>query len=150
MPRLCLLGSELEMLGPLERQLLLRLTFLALQPQNDFTCGLGLLVEHWLGLPSKSHLLGVVSALALSKVRCFTRLVLSDLMHLVLAALFACTECLALLRDIHHFNSALSGMKGEKRKHEHMTILSIEEKGKCLVPDLFTAKNGKEDAKKDK
>ena len=45
-----LLGTKLEVFGPLKGQMLLGLTFLALQTENDLTCGLGLLVEDGLRL----------------------------------------------------------------------------------------------------
>lgn len=97
----CLL-SELEVLGSLEAQLLLRLTFLALQPQHDLTGGLGLLVEDGLGLSAVPHLLAVVPALALREVGRLSRLVLGHLVYLVLLALAARAVGAALLRDVHH------------------------------------------------
>ena len=60
-----LLLAQLEVLGALDAQLLLRLALLALQSQRDLLGGFGLLVEDGLCLSTESHLLVVVSALAL-------------------------------------------------------------------------------------
>lgn len=86
MTRFRLLGTELEMLGTLETKLLLRLTFLAFKTKNNLTSCLSLFVEDGLCLTSKTHLLGVVTSLSLSKVRCLTSLVLGHLVDLVLLA----------------------------------------------------------------
>ena len=99
-----LLGAELEVLRPLERQVLLRLAFLALQPKDDLPRRLGLLVEHGLRLSSESHLLGIVPALALGEVRGLAGLVLGHLVVLVLPALLAGAVGLALFRDVDHFD----------------------------------------------
>ena len=97
-----LLGTELEVLSSLEGKLLLGLTFLAFQTENDLTGSLGLLVEDGLGLATEAHLLGVVSALALGEVGGLAGLVLGDLVRLVLLALLAGAVGLALLRYVHH------------------------------------------------
>jgi hypothetical protein len=97
----CCLLSQLEVLGSLDAKLLLGFTLLAFQTQDDLSCGLGLLVKHGLGLSSESHLLRVVTALALSKVRSLTGLVLRHLVNSMLLTL-AGAVCLALFRNIHH------------------------------------------------
>lgn len=89
------------MLGSLEAQLLLGLTFLTFETKDDLTCGLGLLVKDGLGLSTESHLLGVVSSLSLSKVRRLTSLVLCDLVEGVLLALTR-TVCLTFFGYINH------------------------------------------------
>jgi hypothetical protein len=99
---LFLLLTQLKVLGSLDTQLLLRLTFLALQTQDNLTGRLGFFVKDGLGLPTKAHLLRVVTALALCKVGSLAGLVLGDLVELVLVAL-ACTVGLALLGNIHHY-----------------------------------------------
>ncbi len=65
---LLLLGTELEVLRPLQREVLLRLTLLVLQAQDDLAGRLGFLVENELGLTTETHLLGVVMAFPLGKV----------------------------------------------------------------------------------
>jgi hypothetical protein len=89
------------MLGSLEAQLLLGLTFLTFETKNNFTCGLGLLVKDGLGLSTETHLLGVVSSLSLSKVRRLSSLVLCDLVEGVLLALTR-TVCLSFFGYVHH------------------------------------------------
>lgn len=93
--------TQLEVLGSLQAQLLLRLTFLAFQTQNDLSCCLGLLVKHRLCLSTVTHLLGVVSAFSLGEIGSLTRLVLRHLVQFMLLA-FSSTVCLALFGDIHH------------------------------------------------
>jgi len=112
---LSLLGTKLEMLGSLQSQMLLGLTFLALQPQNNLTGGLGLLVKHGLGLSSKSHLLGVVTTLSLGEVRSLSGLVLGDLVVLVLTALFTSAVGLTFLGYIHHFDFFCLWFGGERQ-----------------------------------
>lgn len=97
----CGFGTQLEVLGSLQTQLLLSLAFFTFQTKHNLSCGLGLLVEHWLGLSSESHLFGVITTLALRKVGCLAGLVLCDLVDFVLLAL-AGTVCLALFWDVHH------------------------------------------------
>ena len=104
MTRLSLLGTELEVLSTLENQMLLRLTFLALQTKDNLTCGLGLLVEHGLGLTSETHLLGIVTTLSLGEVGSLSGLVLGDLVDLVLTALLAGTVCLTFFGYVNHFD----------------------------------------------
>ncbi len=101
---LLLLGTELEVLRPLQCEVLLCLTLLALQTQDDFTGGLGLLVEHGLSLTSETHLLGVVTALPLGEVGCLPRLVLGDLVDLVRAALASGAVRFAFFGHVDHFD----------------------------------------------
>ena len=63
-----LLLAQLEVLGALDDQLLLRLAVLALQAQGHLLGGLGLLVQDGLGLSAVPLLLSVVTPLALYKV----------------------------------------------------------------------------------
>ncbi len=102
MTTISLLGTKLEVLGPLEGELLLGLTFLAFQTQDNLTGSLGLLVEDGLGLTTESHLLGVVPALALREVGGLAGLVLGHLVDLVLTAFFAGAIGLAQLGNVHH------------------------------------------------
>ena len=102
--RICLLGTELEVLGTLESQVLLRLTLLALQTKDDLTSCLGLLVEDWLGLTSETHLLGIVTTLSLGEVRSLSCLVLCDLVDLVLTALLAGAISLTFFGYVNHFD----------------------------------------------
>jgi len=97
-----LLRSELEVLRPLERQLLLRLTLLALQTEHDLAGRLGLLVEDGLRLPSETHLLRVVTTLPLGEVRGLPGLVLRDLVYLVVAALARGAVGLPFLGYVDH------------------------------------------------
>ena len=104
MTSLSLLGTKLEVLSPLQSQMLLSLALLALQPQNNLPGSLGLLVEDGLGLSSETHLLGVVTTLSLGEVGGLSGLVLGNLVDLVLAALLAGAEGLAFLGYVHHFD----------------------------------------------
>ena len=108
MSTLGLLGTKLEVFGPLKGQMLLGLTFLALQTENDLTCGLRLLVEDGLGLTSETHLLGVITTLSLGKVRGLSGLVLGDLVDLMLAALLASAEGLTFFGHVNHFDKCES------------------------------------------
>jgi hypothetical protein len=89
-------------LGSLEAQLLLSLTFLAFQSEDDLTGRLGLLVKYGLSLSTESHLFGIVTSLSLCKVRCLSRLVLSHLVHSVLLARAVSTVRLTFFWNIHH------------------------------------------------
>ncbi len=91
------------MLSSLDDKLLLGLALLALQTEGDLLSGLGLLVEDRLGLTTVTHLLGVVSSLALGEVGGLAGLVLGHLVQSVLAALLALAVGLSLLGDVHHF-----------------------------------------------
>ena len=116
---LLLLGTKLEVLRPLQREVLLRLTFLALQTQDNLTGRLGLLVEHGLGLTSETHLLGVVTALPLGEVGCLPRLVLGDLVDLVRTALASGAVRLAFFGDVDHFDlGMIKGERGRGRAHK--------------------------------
>jgi len=105
---LLLLGTQLEVLSPLQRQVLLRLTLLALQTKDDLTRGLGLLVEDGLGLPSEPHLLGIVTALPLCEVASLSRLVLCHLVDFVFAALASGAVSLAFFGHVDHFDLFLT------------------------------------------
>merc|ERR1719296_558668 len=98
-----LLSAQLEVLGPLQRQMLLRLTFLALQTKHNLPRGLGLLVEDGLGLSSKTHLLRIVTTLSLGEVGRLSGLVLGHLVGLVLAALLTRAVGFAFFGDVDHF-----------------------------------------------
>jgi hypothetical protein len=106
--------TQLEMLGPLQAQLLLGLTFLALETQDNLSCGLCLFVKDGFGLSTKSHLLGIVPALALGKVGRLSCLVLCHLVVLMLLALATAVR-LAFFRYIYHLAVILM-RKGEKNK----------------------------------
>ena len=99
--RCCCLLSKFEVLGSLEGQLLLGLTFFTFETKDDLTRGLGLLVEDGLGLSSETHLLRVVTSLSLREVGGLSGLVLGDLVEGVLLALTR-TVCLAFLGYVHH------------------------------------------------
>jgi len=96
------LGTKFKVLRPLHDQMLLRLTFLALQSQDNLLGSFGLLVEDGLRLTTKSHLLRIVPALSLGEVGGLACLVLSDLVVLVLSALASSTVSLAFFRDVDH------------------------------------------------
>jgi hypothetical protein len=98
--------SKFKVLGSLKAQLLLGLTFLTFQTQNNLTGSLGLLVEDGLGLSSESHLLRVVTSLSLRKIGRLAGLVLGHLVGGMLLAL-AGTISLAFFRNIHHFGILL-------------------------------------------
>lgn len=55
-----LVGTNLEVLASLERQLHLVFAFLAFHSERDLLCGLGLLLEHWLCLTTVTLLLPIV------------------------------------------------------------------------------------------
>lgn len=100
---LLLLLSQLEVLRPLDNQLLLSLALLAFQPEDDFPGGLRFFVEDGFGLTAEAHLLGVVAALSLGEVGGFAGFVLGDFVELVFAALLAFAVGLALFGDVDHF-----------------------------------------------
>ena len=114
MTRCCCLLSKFEVLGSLEAQLLLGLTFFTFETKNDLTRGLCLLVEDGLGLPTETHLLGIITSLSLRKVRGFPGLVLGDLVEGVLLALTR-TVCLAFLGYVHHDAQFYNLEMGSKR-----------------------------------
>ena len=101
MSRLGRLLSEFKMLRSLDTELLLGLALFAFQSEDYLTCRLGLFVKDRLGLSTKSHLLGIITTLALGKVRRLTGLVLGHLVDGVLFALSG-TVCSTFLGDIHH------------------------------------------------
>merc|ERR1719378_1615803 len=95
-----LLSSQLEVLGSLDRDLVLPLALSALQPQDQLLGGLGLLPQDGLGLTSEPLLLAVVPAPALGLLRLGGLLVLGHLHLDVLAALGAVR--VAGLGHVHH------------------------------------------------
>jgi hypothetical protein len=105
------LGSKFKMLGSLDAQLLLGFALLAFQSKHNFTGRLGLFVKDGLGLSAVSHLLAVVSALALSKVGRLARFVLCHLVQRMLLALARAVR-LAFFGNIHHvFESNCEGQE---------------------------------------
>lgn len=115
------LFAQFEVLRPLDAQLLLGLALLALEAQRNLLGGLGLLVEHRLGLAAETHLLLVVSPLPLGEVGRLARLVLRHLVIRVLTALLALAKGFPLLGHVHHLDDSLltsvselsEGKKGE-------------------------------------
>lgn len=97
-----LLLSQLEVLAPLDDELLLSLALLALQTQCDLLGRLGLLVKDGLGLTTKTSLLVVVPPLALGEVGGLTSLVLIHLVNRVLPALLGLAESPPFLGNVHH------------------------------------------------
>jgi len=102
MSTLLLLGTQLKVLRPLQRQMFLRLTLLTFQSQYNLTSRLGLLVEDRLGLSTETHLFGIVTTFALGKVRGLAGFVLSDLVDFVLAAFTAGAVGFAFFGDVDH------------------------------------------------
>jgi hypothetical protein len=98
--------TQLEMLGPLQAQLLLGLALLALQSKDNLSCRLCLFVKDGFGLSTKSHLLGIVPALALGKVGRLSCLVLCHLVVFMLLALATAVR-LAFFRYIYHLAEIL-------------------------------------------
>merc|ERR1711915_695331 len=92
---LLLVTAQLEVLAPLDGQLLAVLAIGALHLEHDLPGGLSLLVEDGLGLTTETALLAIVTALALRGEGVLALLVLGDLVHGVLAALLALAEGLA-------------------------------------------------------
>lgn len=127
-------SPKLEVLAPLQRELLLRLAGgaflstpfsdsspqihvllggLAHKTEDNLLGGLRLLVEDGLGLTTITGLLAVVTALALREGRSLTGLVLGDLVQGVLAALAALAEGLPGLGNVHHFDGWIRSRCGE-------------------------------------
>jgi len=102
-----LLSSKLEVLGPLQSQLLPSLTFLTFQTKYNLTSSLCLLVKHGLCLSSETHLFGIVTTLSLCEVGSFSSLVLSNLVHSVLTAFPSGTVCPSFFWYVHHFSAVL-------------------------------------------
>ena len=117
------------MLGSLEAQLLLGLTFFTFKTKDNLTCGLGLLVEDGLGLSSETHLLRVVTSLSLREVGGLSGLVLGDLVKGVLLALTR-TVSLAFLGYVHHdaqmynleMNSKSMPREGKNKKLDEQCV----------------------------
>ena len=119
MTRCCCLLSKFEVLGSLDAQLLLGLTFFTFKTKDDLTRGFGLLVEDGLGLPTETHLLGVITSLSLRKVGGFSGLVLGDLVEGVLLALTR-TVCLTFLGYVHHDAQFYNLKMGSKRRESKL------------------------------
>ena len=102
MSTLLLLGTQLEMLRPLQCQVLLRLTLLTFQTQYNLTSRLGLLVKDGLGLSTKSHLFGIVTTLALGKIGRLAGFVLCYLVNFVFAAFATGAVGFAFFGDVDH------------------------------------------------
>lgn len=102
MASLHLFRPKFKVLCPFHHQMLLRLAFLAFQPQHNLFGSLGFLVENRFRLATKAHLLRVVTAFPLSEVGGLSCLVLGDLVNLVIAALTTSTVCFALFWDVDH------------------------------------------------
>lgn len=100
------------MFTSLQRDLHLVLARDALQSQHNLLCGLGLLVEDWLGLTTVSLLLSVVTSLSLGKEGVATLLVLGDFVLSVLAALLAFAVRLSGLWDVDHLVSLVARWSG--------------------------------------
>jgi hypothetical protein len=98
---LLLVTAELEVLAPLDGQLLAHLALGAFHLQYNLLGRLGLFVENGLRLTTVALLLSVVSPLALGKQGILSLLVLRDLVQRVLAALLSLAERSSLLRYIH-------------------------------------------------
>merc|ERR1712107_213133 len=92
-------STQLEVLSSLNGDLVVLLASVALHLQHDLLGGLGLLVEHRLGLTTKTRLLSIITSLTLSPKTFLALLVLGDLLGSVLLASLA--EGVALLRDIN-------------------------------------------------
>jgi hypothetical protein len=122
MTRCCCLLSKFEMLGSLETQLLLGLTFLTFQTQDDLTGSLCLLVEDGFGLSTETHLLGIVTPFSLGKIRSLTSLVLCHLVESMLLALSLAVGA-AFFGDIHH-DGKVSLHKEKKKKRMVSRIVS--------------------------
>jgi hypothetical protein len=110
--------TQLEMLGPLQAQLLLGLTFLALQSKDNLSRRLGLFVKDGFGLSTKSHLLGIVPTLALSKVGCLASLVLCHLVVFVLLALATAVR-LAFFGYIYHVAAMIILIMKQRENNEY-------------------------------
>jgi hypothetical protein len=114
---LLLLGTELEVLRPLQREVLLCLTLLAPQAQDDHVGRLGFLVENGLGLTTKTHLLGVIMAFLLGKVGRLAQLVLGYLVDLVQTPLASGAVRLAFLGHVDHFDLDMFRVRDGDNRH---------------------------------
>merc|ERR1719378_549603 len=97
-----LLSSQLEVLGSLDRDLVLPLALSALQPQDQLLGGLGLLPQDGLGLTSEPLLLAVVPTTTLGLLGLSGLLVLGHLEGLVGQALGVGAVRPAELGPVHH------------------------------------------------
>jgi hypothetical protein len=110
--------TQLEMLRTLQAQLLLGLTFLALQSKDNLSRRLGLFVKDGFGLSTKSHLLTIVPTLALGKVGRLTCLVLCHLVVFVLLALATAVR-LAFFRYIYHLAAMIILIMKQRENNEY-------------------------------
>lgn len=102
MPLLLLVTTQFEVLASLQRKLSLGLANDTFQSQDDLLGSLSLLVENGLGLTTVTGLLTVVTSLTLGEERSLTRLVLSNLVLGVLAALLTLAVSLSSLGNVDH------------------------------------------------
>ena len=93
--------TENESLASLEYSETFAFSFSALELEYDLFGLLSLLSEDWLGLPSETFLLHVISSLTLSCFRIFAFLVLRNFMKSVFLCFF--TVAFKLLWNMHHF-----------------------------------------------
>merc|ERR1712167_182241 len=98
----CACLPKLEVLAPLDVNLVLVLALGALETKRNLLGRLGLLVEDRLGLTTETGLLPVVTPLTLREKGRLAGLVLGHLVLGVLLALLAPAEGLAGLRDVDH------------------------------------------------
>jgi len=96
-----LLSAQLEVLGALDRALVLPLADGALDPEDQLLGGLGLPPQDGLGLTAEALLLAIVPPSALSLLTLGRLLVLGDLELAVLVA--PGTVGVPCLGDVHHF-----------------------------------------------
>jgi hypothetical protein len=100
--------SHNEGLAPLDRDETPSLANGAFKLQSNLLCGLCLLPENGLRLPSVPLLLGIISSLSLSHQRVLTLLVLRHFVGLVLLAFLA--VCFSLFWSVHLQTSMLYRM----------------------------------------
>jgi hypothetical protein len=105
---LLLVATKLEVLAPLQRQLLLRLALAALKTQHDLLGRLRLLVEDGLGLTTVTRLLSVITTLALSERAGLSGFVLGNTVKRVLVALRAAAVGPPRLGNVDHGGRFLS------------------------------------------
>merc|ERR1711978_849336 len=98
-----LLATKLEVLGSLDRRLVLPLADGALQLEHQLLGGLGLLPQDGLGLASEALLLAVVPTSALGILGLSGLLMLGHLEELVGPAIRMGAVGFAELGNIHHF-----------------------------------------------
>jgi len=111
------------MLGSLDAQLFLDLTFFAFQPQDNLSRCFGLFVKDGLGLTAESHLFAVVTAFSLREVGSLTRLVLCYLVQHVLLALGTSAVGSAFFGNIHHYDIRIITSEKRRRKRKRKDIV---------------------------